>query len=137
MRMNFISVLLFCIPSVFSISLGNFVSFALDFVPYVSNLKNIGEAIIGNDIVTGEALSWSGRALSFLCSIPVVNFLKNAKFLKNSQKFFKAADRAQKTGKIKNAINFLKAGVRATTKANKVPNIVKNIFKATKAFFRH
>ena len=136
MRMNCIFVFIFCLPSVFSFSLGNAFSFALDFVPYVGNLKNFGEAIIGKDAITGEALSWTGRALSLLGTIPFVNYFKNVKLLKNGQKFFRAADRAQKTGKIKNFINFFKAGLRAMKKANKVPNIVKNIFIATKAFFK-
>ena len=108
MRMNCILVFLFCLPSVFSFSLGNVVSFALDFVPYVGNLKNFGEAIIGKDAITGEALSWTGRALSLLGTIPFVNYFKNVKLLKNGQKFFKAADRAQKTEKLKISLIFLK-----------------------------
>ena len=36
---------------------------------------------------------------------------------------------------MKNAINFAKAGARAITKANKVPNTVKNV-KAAKTFFK-
>ena len=54
--------------------------------------------------------------------------------MKNGQKFLKAAQRAQKVGKMKNAINFAKAGARAMTKANKLSNTVKNVFKASKTF---
>ena len=76
------------------------------------------------------------RALSLLGGIPGVNYFKNAKYVKNAEKFFKASKRAQKAGKIKNFINFLKAGIRSTNKANKVQNSVKNIFKAAKSFLK-
>ena len=62
--------------------------------------------------------------------------MKNGKHLKNGQKFLKAAQRAKKVGKLKNAVKFTKAGLRAMAKANKVQNIVKNIFKGAKAFFK-
>ncbi len=87
-------------------------------------------------MVTGEDLSLTERTLSLLGVIPGGNWLKNGKHLKNGQKFLKAAQRAQKVGKMKNAVNFAKAGARAMTKANKVQNIVKNVFKATKAILK-
>ena len=62
--------------------------------------------------------------------------MKNSKHLKNGQKFFKAAQRAQKAGKMKNAVNFAKAGARAMAKAEKVPKIVSNVLKGAKAFFK-
>ena len=37
---------------------------------------------------------------------------------------------------MKNAIKFTKAGARAMTKANKVSNTMKNVFKAAKTFFK-
>ena len=87
-------------------------------------------------MLTGEDLSEAERALSLFGAIPGGNYLKNAKHLKNGQKFLKAAQRAQKVGKMKNAINFAKAGARAITKANKVSNTVKNVFKASKTFLK-
>ena len=136
MRMNIVLVFLLYLPSVFSFSLGSLASSALDFVPIVGNLKSLSEAITGKDMLTGEELSEAERALSFFGAIPGGNYLKNAKHLKNGQKFLKAAQRAQKVGKMKNAINFAKAGARAMAKGNKVSNTVKNVFKAAKTFFK-
>ena len=84
--MNYILVFIFCLPSVFSFSLGNAFSFALDFVPYVGNLKNFGEAIIGKDAITGEALSWTGRALSLLGTF--CKLLKKCKIFKKQPEIF-------------------------------------------------
>ena len=64
-------------------------------------------------MITGEELSETERTLSLLGAIPVGNWLKNGKHLKNSQKFLKAAQRAKK---LKGTLN--------------------NAFKAAKAFFR-
>ena len=132
--MVFVLIFLLYLSSTFSFSIGSLVSSALDFVPIVGNFKSISEAITGKDMITGEDLSEAERALSFFGAIPGGNYLKNAKHLKNGQKFLKAAQRAQKVGKMKNAINFAKAGARAMTKANKVSNTVKNVFKASKTF---
>ena len=132
--MFFVLIFLLYLPSAFSFSLGNIVSSALDFVPIVGNFKSLSEAITGKDMITGEDLSEAERALSLFGAIPGGNYLKNAKHLKNGQKFLKAAQRAQKVGKMKNAINFAKAGARAMTKANKLSNTVKNVFKASKTF---
>ena len=110
--------------------------FSLRFVPGIGNIKSVEEAIIGNDIITGEELSVTQRALSLLGGIPGLNYFKNTKYVKIAEKFFKASKRAQKAGKIKNFINFLKAGIRSTNKANKVQNSVKNIFKAAKSFLK-
>ena len=69
-------------------------------------------------------------------AIPGGNYLKNGKHLKNGQKFIKAAQRAQKVGKMKNAVNFAKAGARAMGKASKIENTVRNAFKVTKALLK-
>ena len=74
------------------------------------------------------------RALSLLGGIPGLNYFKNAKYVKNAEKFFKASKRAQKAGKIKNFINFLKAGIRSMNKANKVQNSVKIYLKLQNLF---
>ena len=134
--MVFVLVFLLYLPSAFTFSLESLVSSALDFVPIVGNLKSLSEAIIGKDMITGEDLSEAERALSLFGAIPGGNYLKNGKHLKNGQKFLKEAQRAQKVGKMKNAINFAKAGARAITKANKVSNTVKNVFKASKTFLK-
>ena len=136
MRFTLLLFFAFYFPLVFSFSKGNIVSSALDFVPGVGNVKSLGEAITGKDMVTGEELSATERAFSIFGAIPGINFLKNGKHLKNGQKFLKAAQRAQKAGKMKNAAKFAKAGARAMAKANKIPNAVGKIFKATKAFFK-
>ena len=134
--MFFVLIFLLYLPSAFSFSFGTLVSSALDFVPIVGNFKSLSEAITGKDMITGEDLSEAERALSIFGAIEGGNYLKNAKHLKNGQKFLKAAKRAQKVGKMKNAINFAKAGARAMTKANKVSNTVKNVFKASKTFLK-
>ena len=134
--MFFVLIFLLYLPSAFSFSLGSLVSSALDFVPVIENFKSLSEAITGKDMLTGEDLSEAERALSLFGTIPGGNYLKNAKHLKNGQKFLKVAQRAQKVGKMKNAINFAKAGARAMTKANKVSNTVKNVFKASKTFLK-
>ena len=76
------------------------------------------------------------KSLSFLGAIPFGNFFKAGKHLKNGQKIFKAADRASKLGKIKNAVKFAGAGGRAMSKAGKVQNIVKNTIKGINAVFK-
>ena len=134
--MNIVLVFLLYLPSVFSFSLESLASSALDFVPVVGNLKSLSEAIIGKDMITGEDLSEAERALSLFGAIPGGNYLKNAKHLKNGQKFVNAPKIAPKVGKMKNAINFAKAGARAMAKGNKVSNTVKNLFKAAKTFFK-
>ena len=129
-------LLLLLLSSIYSFSIGGAFSSVLDFVPGVGNIKSAAEAITGKDAITGEKLSWVERAFSALGAIPGGNWLKNAKHLKNGQKFIKAAQRAQKAGKIKNAVKFANAGRRAMAKANKVQNAVINGFKAAKAFFK-
>ena len=127
---------LFCMPYIFSFSIGGIASSALDFVPVVGNVKSLGELFIGKDLITGEELSYFERGMSLLGVIPGGNYLKNQKHLKNGQKFLKAAKRAQKVGKVKNALKFSKASARAMAKANKVQKIVSNSFKAAKAYFK-
>ena len=105
--MKFLLVFSFCLSSIFSFSLKNVTSTVLDFVPVVGNLKSLGEAFTGKDMITEEELSVTQRALSLLGGIPGLNYFKNAtKYLKNAQKFFKASERAKKVGKFKNFANF-------------------------------
>ena len=130
-------VLIFVIiPLVFSFSFKNITSVILDFVPGVSTVKGLYEAYSGKDMVTGEDLSNTDRALSLIGSIPFGNFLKNAKHLKNGQKFLKAAQRAKDAGKIKNAVKFAKAGARAMKKAEFVQKTLKYGTKIAKAVLK-
>ena len=129
-------IFLFTLSSIFSFSVKHLASSALDFVPVVGNIKSLGEAFTGKDTVTGEELSGMERTLSLLGAIPGVNYLKIGKHLKNGQKFIKAAQRAQKAGKIKNAVKFANAGARAMGKANKIQNTFKNVLKAANALFK-
>ena len=122
--------------SYYSFSLGDLTSLALDFVPGVSSIKGAYEAYKGEDPITGEKLSNTERSFSFLSIIPFGNFLKSGKHLKNGEKFYKAAQRAQKVGKMKNAINFAKAGGRAMAKANKPQKVFKNVIKGIKGLFK-
>ena len=62
--------------------------------------------------------------------------MKSGKHAKNGMKFFAAAARAEKLGKMKNAVSFGKAGVRAIAKADKVQKLVRNTAKGVKALFR-
>ena len=98
---------LFCMPYIFSFSIGGIVSSALDFVPVVGNVKSLGELFIGKDLITGEELSYFKRRMSFVGVgvIPGGNYLKNSKHLKNGL-------------------------------ANKVQKIVSNSLKAVKAYFK-
>ena len=108
------------------------ISVALDFIPIVGNLKGLNEAITGIDTVTGKNLTSSERILSIITAIPFGNYLKSGKHLKNGKKFLKAAERAQKLGKMKNALSFAKAAARAMKKANAVGNYIKNAQKFLK-----
>ena len=105
---------------------GDAASIALDFVPYIGNVKNLGEAIFGKDLVTGKELTNSERILSLFGAIPFANYLKGGKHFKNGQKFLKASQRAFKGGKMINGIKFAKAGARALAK----PNVLQKISKA-------
>ena len=112
----------------------DFASTALDCVPVVGNIKGLGEAITGKDIITGEKLSKTERVISLLGAIPGGNYLKNSKHLKNGKKFIKASQRAKKAGKKKNAVKFAKAGARAIAKAEKVSKVVKKVGDFCKRF---
>ena len=136
MRAFLFFLLTFVFPSYYSLSLGGLVSSAIDFIPVVGNVKSAYEAYSGTDMITGEELSDVERSLSLLGAIPGGNFLKNGKHLKNGQKFLKAAQRAQKVGKVRNAINFAKAGGRAMNKAYKVQNSIRNTIKVANAVFK-
>ena len=107
--MKQILYLLISLAIIHSNNLKGIASSALDFAPVVGNLKNIGEAVTGEDLITGQKLSTTERALSLLGAIPGFNLFKNSKHLKNGQKFIKAAKRALKAGKIKNAVKFVKS----------------------------
>ena len=105
---------------------GDAASIALDFIPYIGNVKNLGEAIFGKDLVTGKVLTNSERILSLVGAIPFANYLKGGKYFKNGQKFLKASQRAFKGGKMINGIKFAKAASRALSK----PNVLQKIAKA-------
>ena len=136
MRTSIFILFAFVFSSYYSLSLGGLVSTALDFVPGVSSVKGAYEAYTGEDPITGEKLSNAERSLSLVGIIPFGNFLKSGKHFKNGQKFLKAAERAQKVGKVKNAINFTKAGGRAMTKANKAQKVFKNVIKGINGLFK-
>ena len=121
----------------YNVSSGNIASSVLDFVPFIGNIKNFGEAIIGKDIVTDEKLSTGERIFSFFASIPGLNIFKNKKYLKNVKKFEEASKRAKLTNKIKNFFKFGKAAERAKKKANFVYNIANKVFKSAKSFFKY
>ena len=130
-------------PSMFTFSFQGVVdtirgvaSTAIDFVPIAGNIKGLGETLTGKDYIAGKNLTITERAFSLLSAIPFGNYLKNLKHLKNGQKFFKAAKRAKDASKIKNAVNFAKAGTRAMKKANFVQNIVKGATKITNGIFK-
>ena len=95
MRLNFLLFFMLYLPLIISLQTGNLISSALDFIPGVGNVKSLGEAITGKDMVTGEELSKAERTLSFLGAIPGGNWLKNGKHLKKSQKFLKAAQKGK------------------------------------------
>ena len=130
MRAFILILFTFVFPSYYSLSLGGLVSSAIDFVPVIGNIKSAYEAISGKDMITGEELSDVERSLSFLGAIPGGNYLKNG------QKFLKAAQRAQKIGKVKNAINFAKAGGRAMNKAYKAQKYIRNSIKVANAVLK-
>ena len=108
------------------------ISVVLDFIPLVGNIKGLEEALLGLDLITGKNLTTAERFLSFIGAIPLGNSLKNGKHLKNSQKFFKAAERARKAGKLRNFINFSKAAARALKKAEKFEKLAKSGIKFAK-----
>ena len=108
------------------------ISAALDFIPLIGNVKGLEEAITGIDMVTGKNLTNTERFLSLISAIPLGNYMKSGKHLKNGHTFIKAAERAKKAGKLKNFINFSKAASRAMKKANAVEKAVKNGIKIAK-----
>ena len=112
-------------------------SIILDFVPGISNVKNLGEAITGKDLITGKQLTTWERTFSLIGSIPFGNYFKNAKDLKKANKFYKASNRASILNELKNALNFGKAGDRALRKANFIPNAIDKIVKTGKWLFSY
>ena len=106
---------------------GDAASIVLDFIPYVSNIKNLGEALLGVDLITGKNLTTSERILSFVCVIPLVNFLKGGKSYKVGHSFLKASERALSGGKVRNYIKFFKASTRAFSKPNTMQKIAKAV----------
>ena len=141
MRTSFLFILLllsipsFCLS--FSFLSGNIASSFLDYVPFIGNIKNFGEAITGKDMVTDEELSTGERIFSFFASIPGLNIFKNKKHLKNAKKFYEASKRAGFANKIKNFLKFGKAAERAEKKANFAYNIANKVFKSAKSFFKN
>ena len=135
MRTTFLFILL--LSPIFAFSVEDIVSISLDNVPYVSNFKNLIEFISGKDIVTDEELSTGNRIFSFFGIFPWLNYFKNSKLLKNAKKFEKAAERAKKANKMKNFLNFKKAGERTMKKANYFKNIANTIFESTKAIYNN
>ena len=115
---------------------GDAISIALDFTPYISNIKNLGEAILGLDLVTGKNLTNSERILSLICSLPFGKLFKGGKHFKNGHKFLKASERALAGGKLRNFVKFSNAGFRALSKPNVAQKIAKTgivIAKGTKS----
>ena len=112
-----------------NISLSNYTgdaaSIILDFIPYVGNIKNLGEAVLGIDLVTGKNLTNAERILSLICVIPFANYLKGGKNYKVGHSFLKASERAFSGGKMRNFIKFSKASVRAFAKPNTLQKIAK------------
>ena len=106
--------------------MGDIVSIALDFVPYISNIKCLSESILGIDLVTGKNLTDAERILSLIGSIPFAGFLGGGKNFQNGLSFLKASERAFHGGKMRNFIKFQKASSRAFAK----PNICQKIAKA-------
>ena len=125
----------FIISFVYSFSIGNMVSFSLDFVPGVSSVKGLYEVYSGKDLVTEEDLSNTNRVFGLLSILPFGNYLKIRKHLKNAEKFSKAAKRAKDIGKIRNSIKFIKASVRAMKKAEVVPKTIRYTTRIIKALF--
>ena len=121
---------------VFSFSWNNITSIVLDFVPGVSTVKGLYEAYSGEDKITGKNLTFLDRTLSFIGAIPFGNLFKNAKHLKNAEKFSKAAKRAKDAGKLKNAVKFSKASARTMKKAGFVQKSINYVTKFTKSIFR-
>ena len=99
-------------------------------------MKSFGEALTGKDIVTGQNLSIAERALSLLGTIPLGNYFKSGKQLKNAQKFTKAAKRASAAGKLHNAVKFTKAGAGALEKGNRLSKIINIATKTVKNIFK-
>ena len=116
-------------------SIASIASTTIDFVPIIGNAKAIYEILSGEDIFTKKKLSKAEKGLSLLGVVPFGNYLKTVKHLKNGKKFLKAAQRAQKVGKMKNAINFAKASARAMKKAEFIQKQIKNAAKIAKFIF--
>ena len=100
-------------------------SIVLDFLPYIGNIKNLGEAVLGFDLVTGKNLTNFERILSLICSIPFAYFLKGGKNYEVGHSFLQASKRAFAGGKMRNFIQFGKASKRAFAKQNTKQKIAK------------
>ena len=115
------------------------ISAVLNFVRYLNNIKGLEEAIMGFNMITRKNLTNIERILSLISPVPSGNLLNNKKQLKNAQNFLKAAEKAKKSGKLKNFINLIKATIRENKKAIKVEKLVKKgikIAKAAKGFLK-
>ena len=112
------------------------ISFSIDFIPIIGNIKCLGEAAFGKDLISGEKLSEAQRILSLLGGLPFGNYFGSGKNLKNGKKFYDAAKRAKYLGNLKNYISFGKAGARAMNKANKIQNLIKTSAKVGKGILK-
>ena len=131
MQTAILLMFLFLLSPVFAF-LGNIVSFGLDNVPIIGNIKNLVEAISGRDMVTMRNYLQEVEYFLYCVLSLVLIIKKNAKHLKNGQKFFKAVKRAKEANKWKNFLKFTKAGERAMKKANKFLDVSKKIFQFAK-----
>ena len=50
------------------------ISFSIDFIPIIGNIKCLGEAAFGKDLISGEKLSEAQRILSLLGGLPFGNY---------------------------------------------------------------
>ena len=100
-------------------------SIVLDFIPYIGYIKNLGEAVLGYDLVTGKNLTKLERILSLVCCIPFGYFLKGGKNYEVGNSFLQASERAFAAGKMRNFVQFGKASKRAFAKQNTNQKIAK------------
>ena len=135
MRTTLLILLLLPITFSFSFSFKEITSFGLDHIPFVGYFKRTKEAYDRKNLIKTKISSIFKGGLSLLGEIPGINYFTNSKDLKNGKKFSKAAQRAEKAGKKKNADSFRKASARAMAKAEKNPRIVQSIFKVVSGFF--
>lgn len=76
------------------------ISILLDLTPIVGDLKGIGEAIRGKDLITDEELGWVSRGLGLVCLSEIRNLSRGGKAagLVNKTEKFVALNELAKTG---------------------------------------